>query len=137
MRVEPYLFFEGRCEEAIEFYKKAVGAEPGMLMRYSDSPEPPDPSRVPPGNENKVMHASFKVGQSTVNASDGLCSGKTNFHGVTLTLVVDAETDARRMFAALSEGGSVQQPLVQTFFSPAFGMLTDPFGLEWMVYVAQ
>jgi PhnB protein len=128
--------FEGRCEEAIEFYRKALGAEVTMLMRYKDSPEPPKPGMVPPGCENKVMHASFNIGGSRMSASDGHCSGKANFQGVTLSLTVANPAEAARCFAALSEGGQVQMPLMKTFFSPSFGMLADRFGVAWMIYVA-
>jgi len=134
--VEPYLFFEGRCEEAIEFYRRALGAEVGMLMRFKDSPEPPQPGSCPPGSENKVMHASFRIGQTTVNASDGRCAGNPSFQGFSLALRVPAEAEAERLFAALAEGGQVRMPLAKTFFSPRFGMVADRFGVLWMVLVA-
>lgn len=136
MQIQPYLFFEGRCEEAIEFYKQAVGAEVLMLMRNKDAPEPPQPGMVPPGSENKVLHASFRVGNSTVLASDGSCQGKPSFQGFSLSLTVPSEAEADRLFHALSVGGQVQMPLTKTFFSPRFGMLTDRFGVGWMIYVA-
>jgi len=135
MRVEPYLFFNGRCEEAVEFYKKALGAEVAMLMRFKDSPEPQAPGMLPPGSENKVMHVSFRVGDTTVMASDGFCKGQTDFQGLSLSLTVSNETEADRVFAALADGGHVQMPLNKTFWSPRFGMVTDRFGLEWMVTV--
>lgn len=135
MRVEPYLFFEGRCEEAIDFYKSAVGAEVTMLMRYGDNPEPPQPGH-PPLPKDKVMHASFTIGSTTVMASDGYCSGKTAFNGFSLTLSVQTEAEAERAFNALAAGGEVHQPLIKTFFTPKFGMLADKFGLGWMVLVA-
>jgi PhnB protein len=136
MRVETYLFFDGRCEEAIEFYKKTLGAETTMLMRFKDSPEPPQPGMIPPGSENKIMHVSFRVGDTTVMASDGRCTGQANFQGFSLSLTVVNEAEADRKFAALAEGGQVQMPLTKTFWSPRFGMLTDRFGLGWMVTVA-
>ena len=136
MRVEPYLFFNGRCEEAIEFYKKALGAEVLMLMRFKESPEPPPPGMIPPGSENKIMHASLRVGETTVMASDGRCEGQSNFQGFSLSLAVANERDADRVFAALSEGGQVQMPLAKTFWSPRFGMVADRFGVGWMVSVA-
>jgi PhnB protein len=135
MRVEPYLFFNGRCEEAVEFYKKALGAEVAMLMRFKDSPEPHAPGMLPPGSENKVMHVSFRVGDTTVMASDGFCKGQTDFQGLSLSLTVSNETEADRVFAALADGGQVQMPLNKTFWSPRFGMVTDRFGLGWMVTV--
>ena len=135
MRVEPYLFFNGRCEEAVEFYKKALGAEVAMLMRFKDSPEPHAPGMLPPGSENKVMHVSFRVGDTTVMASDGFCKGQTDFQGLSLSLTVSNETEADRVFAALADGGHVQMPLNKTFWSPRFGMVTDRFGLGWMVTV--
>jgi len=136
MRVEPYLFFEGRCEEAIEFYKRALGAEVTALMRYKDSPEPPPPGKVPPGSDNKVMHANFRIGDATVMASDGLCSGKPSFQGFSLTLNAANEAEAERWFNALADGGQVQMPLTKTFFSPRFGMVADRFGVPWMVIVS-
>ena len=136
MHIEPYLFFNGRCEEAIDFYKKALGAEVIMLMRFKESPEPPQPGMVPPGCEDKVMHASFRVGDTTVMASDGRCTGQTDFQGFCLSLTAANEAEAERKFAALAEGGQVQMPLAKTFFSPRFGMVADRFGVSWMVVVA-
>lgn len=132
MQIQPYLFFEGRCEEALEFYRRAVGATVNGLMRYRESPEP---TMCPPGSEDKVMHLSFTVGQTTVLASDGRCSGQPRFEGFALTLIVPTEDEARRLFEGLSDGGQVQMPLTRTFFSPSFGMLADRFGVMWMVYV--
>ena len=133
MRIEPYLFFNGRCEEAVEFYKKALGAEVLMLMRFKESPEPM-PGQAPPGD--KVMHASFRVGDTTVMASDGNCTGRPSFQGFSLSLTAADEAAAKRLFASLGEGGQVQMPLAKTFFSPAFGMVADRFGVSWMVIVA-
>jgi PhnB protein len=136
MKVEAYLFFDGRCEEAVEFYKKALGAEVTMLMLFKDSPEPQQPGMVPPGSENKIMHVSFRIGDSTVMASDGRCTGQTNFQGFSLSLTVANDTEAERKFAALAEGGQVQMPLTKTFWSPRFGMVADRFGVGWMISVA-
>jgi len=133
--VEPYLFFDGKCEEAIEFYRKALDAEVDMLMRYKDSPEPHQPGMVPPGSENKVMHANLRIGDTSVMASDGRCQGKPHFDGFALSLGVATEAEANRQFAALAEGGTVQMPLAKTFFSPRFGMVTDRFGITWMILV--
>jgi len=135
MLVEPYLFFEGRCEEAIEFYSRALGAEVTMLMRYADSPEPPPPGVLPPGSENKIMHASLRVGDTTVMASDGKCAGQAGFQGFSLSIAVPDEVQADKLFSALAEGGQVQMPLAKTFWSPRFGMLSDRFGISWMIGV--
>lgn len=132
--IHPYLFFNGNCEEALEFYKTALGAQVDMIMRFKDSPEPPPPGMVPPGYENKIMHASFHIGESMVMASDG-CGEGENFKGFSLSLSVSTEAEADKAFAALSEGGQVQMPLTKTFWSPRFGMLTDRFGMGWMVNV--
>lgn len=132
MQVQPYLFFDGRCEEAIEFCKRAVNAEVTMLMRFKDSPEP-----HPPGAESKVMHASLRIGDSTVMASDGQCLGRANFQGFSLSLPVSNDAEAERLFAALADGGKVCMPLAKTFFSSRFGMVTDRFGVSWMIIVAQ
>jgi PhnB protein len=133
MKVQPYLFFNGRCEEAIDFYKKVLAAEVLMLMRFSDSPDPPPPGTVPPGSENKVMHACLRVGDSEVMASDGMCTGRAAFQGVSLSLEVPNAAEADRLFEALGEGGQVQMPIGQTFFSPRFGVVADRFGVSWMV----
>jgi PhnB protein len=132
-QVQPYLFFEGRCQEALEFYRKALGAEVTALMRYQDSP---DQTMVQPGSEDKVMHASFQIGETTVMASDGRCGGQPSFQGFALSLTVSTEAEADRPFGAIVDGGQVIMPLTTTFFSPRFGMTTDRFGVSWMVYVA-
>jgi PhnB protein len=134
--VQPYLFFNGNCEEAVEFYRKALGAEVEMTMRFSESPDPAPPGMVPPGFENKIMHTSFRIGQTTIMASDGCATEKTNFQGFSLSLSVPSEADADRAFAALAEGGQVRMPLTKTFWSPRFGMLEDRFGVGWMISVA-
>jgi len=136
MQVQPYLFFDGRCEEAVEFYRRALGAEVTMLMRFKDSPEPPDPGMVPPGSGDKVMHASFRIGDTTVLASDGRCATQPSFQGFSLSLTVPNEAEAERLFASLANGGQVQMPLTKTFFSSRFGMVADRFGVSWMIYVA-
>jgi PhnB protein len=133
MQVQPYIFFDGRCEEALEFYRNTIGAKVEMLMRYKEAPEAPPPGSMPPGSENKVMHASVRVGDTVVMASDGHCSGKPSFSGFSLALSARNEAEANRVFSALSEGGKVTMPLTKTFFSPAFGMATDRFGIGWMV----
>jgi PhnB protein len=133
--IQPYLFFNGRCEEAIEFYRKALDAEVGMIMRYKESPEPPQPGMVPPGFENKIMHSSFRIGQSMFMASDGCSTEKPSCQGFTLSLSVTDEADADRVFAALANGGQVRMPLTKTFWSPRFGMVTDRFGIGWMISV--
>jgi PhnB protein len=135
MQVEPYLFFEGRCEEALEFYKKALKAEVTMLLRFKEAPDPPPPGMLPPGSENKIMHASFTVAGATVMASDGRCSGQPSFKGISLSLTLQSEAEADRIFAALAEGGKVDMPLGKTFWSPRFGMVTDRFGVSWMINV--
>jgi PhnB protein len=136
MKVEPYLFFNGRCEEAVDFYKKALGAEVTMLMRFKDSPEPQPPGMVPAGSENKIMHVSLRIGDTTVMASDGRCTGQTDFRGFSLSVAVANEAEAERKFTALVDGGQVQMPLTKTFWSPYFGMVSDRFGVGWMISVA-
>jgi PhnB protein len=132
MPIQPYLFFEGLCDEALEFYQRALGAKVEMLMRYRDNPAP---EANPHGAADKVMHASLRVGDAVVMASDGRCTGKPAFHGFALTLTARDESEARSRFAALAEGGQVQMPMGKTFFSPAFGMVADRFGVLWMVIV--
>ena len=133
--VQAYLNFDGRCEEAIEFYRTALGAEVDMLMRVKDNPEP-DASGCgggPKPPEDKIMHCSFRIGGSTVMASDCYCSGKPEFKGFSLSITVNNEADAERIFKALSDGGQVQMPLEKTFWSPKFGVVSDRFGVNWMV----
>ena len=132
MQIEPYLFFEGRCEEALDFYRRALGAEVTMLMRYKESP---DPDMCPAGAEDKVMHANLRIGNSTIMASDGMCSGQPVFQGFALSLSLTDKTEAERLFTALSDGGQVQMPLAETFYSPLFGMVADRFGVVWMIIV--
>jgi PhnB protein len=138
MRIEPYLFLEGRCEEAIEFYTRALGAKVEMLMHFKDSPEPAqcgEGGAPPPAD--KVMHASIQIGETRVMLSDGMCSGKPSFSGVSLSITAKDVPEAERLFNALSDGGQVQAPFGKTFFSPGFGMVADRFGVGWMVVVMQ
>ena len=132
MKLQPYLFFDGRCEEAIEFYKRAIGAEVTALMRFKDSPEQCEQGGAPPPAD-KVMHASFRIGDTEVMASDGHCAGKPAFQGFSLALTAANPSEAEKLFGKLSDGGQVQMPLGKTFFSPAFGMVADKFGVSWMV----
>jgi len=138
MAIQPYLFFEGRCEEAITFYRENLGAQVVMMMRFSENPdagkaEAASGCGVPSGSENKIMHAAFTIGDSMVMGSDGMCSGNTEFKGVSLSLTADDEQQAEKYFNALSNGGQVQMPMTQTFFAKRFGMVTDKFGVNWMV----
>ncbi len=133
MQVQPYLFFDGRCEEAVEFYRKALGAEVTVLMRYKESP---DPGMCAPGAGDKVMHMSFRIGDTTLLASDGRCTGQPNFQGFSLSLTAPNDSKADRLFALLADGGQVQMPLTKTFFSSRFGMVADRFGVPWMIVVA-
>ncbi|MFI5380884.1 MAG: VOC family protein [Tepidisphaerales bacterium] len=131
MQIQPYLFFDGRCDEAIEFYRRALGAEVKMLMRFKEGPEP-----CASGTGEKVMHANLRIGETTVLVSDGQCTGRPSFQGFALSLTVVNEAEAERLFAALGDGGKVQMPMTKTFFSPRFGMAADRFGVSWMIYVA-
>jgi PhnB protein len=132
MQVQPYLFFDGRCDEALAFYKKAIGAQVEMLMRWKDCPEPGGSSAA---NKDKVMHANVKIGDTTVMASDGRCEDKPEFKGFALTIATKTAAEADKTFAALSDGGQVQMPMTKTFFSERFGMLADKFGVGWMILV--
>ncbi len=132
--IQPYLMFGGRCEEALEFYRTALGAQIDMLMRFKDSPEPPPPGMLPPGFENKVVHASFRIGDNILMASDG-CEEGQRYSGFSLSIAVATEAEADHFFTALSNGGQIQMPLAKTFWSPRFGMLTDRFGISWMINV--
>ena len=136
MQVQAYLNFDGRCEEALNFYRGALGAEVTALMRYKDGPEPCPSGMLPPGAENKVMHASFRVGETTLMASDCHSGGRPSFQGISLSLTLPSAAAAERAFTALAEGGQVQMPLGKTFFAARFGMVADRFGVSWMIYVA-
>jgi PhnB protein len=137
MAVTPYLFLDGRCEEAIEFYKKTLGAKVEMMMRFKESPEPSKPGMHPPGSANKIMHSCFRIGDTQVMASDGRCTGKPEFKGFALSVNAKDEAEADRMFAALGEDGQVQMPLAKTFFAKRFGMVADKFGVGWMIIAGQ
>jgi len=139
MYVQPYLYFDGRTEEALKFYEKAVGAKIGFLMRFAEAP-PMDPSNTegcaggpPPNSAEKIMHCSFHVGDTEIMASDGMCAGKATFAGISLAVQADTVDQAKKYFAALGEGGQVQMPLTATFFAETFGMVADKFGVSWMV----
>ena len=136
-QVQPYLFFDGRCEEAIEFYKVTLGAKVEGLMRFKDSPDPVPPGMCGPNSDDKVMHSAFRIGETLIMASDGMAGGKPEFKGFSLSVNAADAAEADRMFAALGKGGSVTMPLGKTFFSPRFGMVADKFGVGWMVIVPQ
>jgi PhnB protein len=133
VKVQPYVFFDGRCEEAIEFYKKALGAECTFMMRFKESPD----GMPGHGSPEKIMHAFFTVGGTGIVASDGYAKGNPEFKGFSLSISAKNIEEAERIFAALSDGGKVTQPLIEAFFSPRFGMVNDRFGLGWMVVVDQ
>ena len=133
--VEPYLFFNGNCDQAVDFYRKALGAEVEMTMRYKESPEPPPPGMVPSNWGDKIMHTSFHIGATRIMASDG-CGDGAGFGGFALSLTFATPAEATRAFAALAEGGKITMPLGKTFWSPCFGMLADRFGVGWMITVA-
>ena len=134
MQLQPYLFFDGRCDEAIEFYKKTLGAKVEMLMRFKEAP---DQSMISPGSAEKVMHSSIKIGDTMVLASDGRNTGNPNFQGFSLAISVKDEAEFDKTFNGLGNGGKVTMPPNKTFFSPRFGMLTDKFGVNWMMLVAK
>jgi PhnB protein len=130
MNVEAYLFFEGRTEEALQFYQQKLGAEVDAVIRYKENPEP---KYNPPNSDEKVMHSLFRIGDTKVMASDGNCAGKPSFQGFALTINAASPAEAEQRFNALAEGGKVQMPLSETFFAKSFGMVADRFGVSWMV----
>ena len=136
MKVQTYLFFEGRSEEALEYYRRTLAAQIGTVMRFRDNPDDPNHTMFPPGAADMIMHAEMTIGGTTIFLSDGRCSGNTAFGGMSLTLVVETTDEAESLFRALAEAGQVRMPIQKTFFSPAFGMVTDTFGLGWMIYTA-
>jgi PhnB protein len=137
MQVQPYLYFDGRCDEALAFYGTVLGAKVTQLMRFSDSPQPHPPGMLPPGSDSKVMHCNFTIDDTQLMASDGMCGGKPAFQGISLAISPATDADAKRIFTALTEGGQVQMPLTETFFASAFGMVADRFGVSWMVNVVK
>jgi PhnB protein len=137
MNVTPYLFFNGRCEEALAFYKKTLGATVEFQMRYSEMPEKPDPNMIPPGSEHLICHASFKIGESALMGSDGCPGQPSKFDGFSLSLQPKDVAEAERLFNLLADGGQIRMPLGKTFYSPSFGIVADKFGLCWMIYAPQ
>ena len=133
--IQPYLFFRGRCEEAIEFYKTALGAEVLMMLRFKDNPDKPGPDKVPAEFDERIMHASLRIAGSEIMMSDGMKSGPLDFQCMSLSLTAPTEADADRLFNALAKGGTVQMPLGKAFFSPRFGAVADKFGVSWMIIV--
>lgn len=134
MKVQSYLVFDGKCDEALEFYKRALGAKVNALMRFSEAP---DQSQIKPESKNKVMHSEIQVGETVIMASDGYCTGKPGFQGFSLTISVPTDAEAKRVFEAISEGGQVSMPLGKTFFASSFGVASDKFGVGWMVITDQ
>ncbi|MET0279481.1 MAG: VOC family protein [Pseudorhodoplanes sp.] len=134
MPVTPYLMFNGRCEEALDFYKKALGAEVSALMRFKEAPEGPPPGCAPVDG-NKIMHSAMQIGGTTVMATDGMAQAAPKFEGFSLTIQAKDEPEADRLFAGLADGGQVQMPLGKTFFAKRFGMVADKFGVSWMLIV--
>jgi PhnB protein len=139
MEIQPYLFFNGRCEEAVELYRRVLGAKVEMLMRFGESPVPPEPGRLPPtidkSMDKKVMHAAIRIGESTVLMTDGP-TPEPGFRGFSLSLSLSDVVAVERIFAGLAEGGQVRMPLEKTFFAARFGMLTDRFGVGWTIQLA-
>ncbi len=135
MKIEPYLFFDGRAEEALAFYQKSLGAKVEMVMRFSESPDPIPDGRLPEGFENKIMHASFLIGVARVMVSDGAGMTGRKFGGFALSLQFPSEAEARAAFEALAVGGQIDMPIGPTFWSACFGMITDRFGIQWMVTI--
>ncbi len=135
VEVQNYLFFSGRCDEALAFYKEHLSADVKFMIRFNESPEPMPEGVLQPGFENKVMHAEFSLGNVRVMASDG-CNDVEKFSGFRIALSVPTEEETRRIFNALaSEGGKVDMPLMKTFWSPLYGQVTDKFGVGWMVMI--
>ena len=135
MQIQPYVFFDGSCEQALQFYQRAVGAKVEMLMRYKENPQPSPEFRLPPGYDDKVMHSSLRIGDSVVMAADDCMGNAKSSSGFSLSLTAADAAEAKRCFDALADGGQVTMPLSKTFWSAAFGMLRDRFGIHWMVTV--
>lgn len=133
--IQPYLFFRGRCEEAIAYYKEKLGAEVVMMMRFKDNPDKPGPDKVPKALDEKIMHASVRISNSEIMMSDGMKSGPLDFQCMSLSLRVPTEAEADRIYGALAKEGTVQMPIGPTFFARRFGSVADKFGVSWMVIV--
>jgi len=134
MNLQPYVFFNGRCEEALNFYTEKLGAQVTFKMLFKDAP-PPDPNNPSrPELADKIMHANVQLGSSTWMASDGNCDPAAGpFNGFSLSLTIEDIAAAEKCFNALAEGGQVVMPFGQTFWSKGFGMVVDRFGLMWMI----
>lgn len=130
MFVQSYLDFDGRCEEALKFYQKALGAKLGTVLRFKDHEEA---CKAHPGNEEKIMHSEFTIGDSLLMATDGYNKGQPKFDGVSLSISTASDAETKKVFDALADGGKALMPLAKTFFASSFGMLTDKFGVSWMV----
>jgi len=135
MLVQPYLFFDGRCEEALAFYETALGARVEMKLRYSENPEPP-PGGTSPEMADKIMHSAFRVGEAVIMASDGMCTGVIDFKGFGLAVTLASADEVQHRFGLLADGGQVRMPPARTFFSPSFGIVADKFGVQWMLMAA-
>jgi len=133
MLVQPYLFFDGKCEEALNYYKSKLGAKVDMMMRFKESPEPASMQGLPANAGDKIMHSSFHIGDTMLMASDGMCGGKPNFQGLSLSIAVDDDATAERLFNALKADGQAQMPMSETFFASRFGVVADKFGVSWMI----
>ena len=132
--IVPYLFYSGRCDEAIAFYERELGAKLEIRMTFNESPVPLPPGMLQEGFESKVMHATLKIGSMTVYMADG-CDDKPKFDGFNLAIQVETEEEAHRYFNALAKGGSIRMPLCATFWSPCYGMVSDQFNVGWMVMI--
>jgi len=135
MDVQTTLNFYGRTEEAVAFYGRAVDAETLFLLRFRDRP---DYAQSRPGLEDKIFHATLRLGATLVMASDCGCEhspSEAAFAGFSLALRVETPEKAERFFNALSEGGQVQIPMRETFFATRYGIVVDRFGLSWKIMI--
>lgn len=130
MHFSPYLNFDGHCKEAIEFYAELLGGEIVFMSTFAEAPDDED---ISPGLKDKIMHAQLKIGDQVIMASDASPENYAIPQGIHITIGVDTPEEAERIYEALSEGGSVQMPLEETFWAKRFAMFSDRFGIPWMV----
>jgi len=133
MNVQTYLFFDGRCEEAIEFYKAVFGADLLYSMRFREGP----PNLVTAENEEKIFHATMRFGETVINLSDDLKQERGSFGGFAILAHLDNDASAEEAFESLQEGGRVGMPIQEVFWASRYGIVTDRFGVTWKIQAGQ
>ncbi|QYJ68148.1 VOC family protein [Flavobacterium litorale] len=134
-QINPYIAFKGNCEEAFNFYKSVFGGEFTYISRFGEMPES-DGYTVPEAEKAMIMHVSLPIGTTTLMGSDTPVAYRNNSivgNNISVSFNTNSEKEAHDVFNGLAEGGNVLTPLAKTFWAPLFGMLTDKFGINWMI----